>query len=281
MSTLSESTSRMQTIAANTFLEAVRQRFFNTVLTIAVALVLGAGFFQQFNFGASELKFVTDFGFGAIFFFGAILAITAMTQLFFSEIENRTALTLLAKPVYRLEFLVGKFLGAHCLIGVFCLLISTVLWGVLYWREGALMASFPDSFPDGRTLAYGEVFLFGFVQWLKFGIIAAIALFIASFSNTNLYTVVVSFFVLVICQLQYIARDAYADIANPMLAALVWFLSLLFPNFQIFNLGDRMVVPGSEPALTAATYGGILCFSLIYTVLFLLLALVNFRRKEI
>ena len=90
---------RIYCIAANTFLEAVRQKFFNSLLLISIALVLSANFFQQFDFGASELKFITDFGFGALFFFGSILAITATTQLFFNEIENRTALTMLAKPV--------------------------------------------------------------------------------------------------------------------------------------------------------------------------------------
>ena len=48
-----------------------------------------------------------------------------------------------------------------------------------------------------------DVFLFGFLQWLKFGLLAAITLFVASFSNTNIYTIIVSFCILVVCQLQY------------------------------------------------------------------------------
>jgi ABC-2 type transport system permease protein len=273
--------SRVTTIAGNTFLEAVRQRFFNSILTLALAMLLGAHFFQQFNFGASELKFIADFGFGAIFFFGAILAITAMTQLFFSEMENRTALTLLAKPVYRIEFLLGKFFGAQLLMAVFCLVLSVVLMGVMYVRESALMESFPESFADGRTVQYWDCLLFGFIQWIKFGVLSAIALVIASFSNTNLYTVIVSFFVLVICQLQYIAQDAYREIGNPLGRFFVWFVSFLFPNFQVFNIGEQLFVPAGDTSLGAMVLLGIVLYGVAYTVFFLFLALLHFRNREI
>ena len=102
---ITDSFTRIRLIAGTTFLEAVRQKFFNSLLLISIALVASSTFFQQFDFGTGELKFITDFGFGALFFFGSILSITATTQLFFNEMENRTALTMLAKPVYKLEFL--------------------------------------------------------------------------------------------------------------------------------------------------------------------------------
>ena len=111
--------------------------------------------------------------------------------MFFSEIENRTALTILAKPIYKLEFLAGKFLGAHLLMLVFTTVIMLVLGGILYWRESVLMARMGEAFVDGRLIRYSDLLVFGLLQWMKFGVLSAIALFIASFSNTNLYTVVV------------------------------------------------------------------------------------------
>ena len=96
---------RIRLIAGNTLLEAARQKLFNFLLLLAVALVAGAQWFRDFNFGTPELKFLSDFGFGAMAFFGAALTITATAQLFFSEIENRTVLTLLAKPVSRADFM--------------------------------------------------------------------------------------------------------------------------------------------------------------------------------
>jgi ABC-type transport system involved in multi-copper enzyme maturation permease subunit len=279
-----ESFTRVRLIAGTTFLEAVRQKFFNSLLLISVALVASSTFFQQFDFGAGELKFITDFGFGALFFFGSILSITATAQLFFNEIENRTALTMLAKPVFKLEFLTGKFLGAHLLMLCFTMVLTLVLVGILNWREGAILQQIgPEAsgaLGDGPLIRYGDVFLFGFLQWMKFGILAAITLFVASFSNTNLYTIVVSFFILIICQLQYIARDAYSGMEAGWERVLVFSLGLIFPNFQLFNVGDQLVFQVEE-ALPAAAVLRMAAYALIYTVAFVLLAQLNFRRREI
>lgn len=276
-----DSFTRIRLIAGNTFLEAVRQKFFNSLLLISIALVGSSTFFQQFDFGAGELKFIADFGFGALFFFGSILSITATTQLFFNEIENRTALTMLAKPVYKLEFLAGKFLGAHLLMLCFTAVISLVLFGILYWRESVIVAQIGDRIVlDGPLLRYGDIFLFGFLQWMKFGILAAITLFIASFANTNLYTIAVSFFVLIICQLQYIARDAYSGMEEGFERVLVQVLGLVFPNFQLFNIGDQLLFD-VEQVLPFSVILRMTAYGLVYTLAFILLAQVNFRRREI
>lgn len=276
-----ESFTRIRLIAGTTFLEAVRQKFFNSLLLISVALVGSSTFFQQFDFGAGELKFITDFGFGALFFFGSILSITATAQLFFNEIENRTALTMLAKPVYKLEFLAGKFLGAHLLMLCFTLVLTLVLVGILSWREAAILQQMdPEAVAEGGLIRYGDVFLFGFLQWMKFGILAAITLFVASFSNTNLYTIVVSFFILIICQLQYIARDAYAGMEAGWERILVFALGLVFPNFQLFNVGDQLVFD-VEQVLPAAVVLRMAAYGLVYTGAFVLLAQLNFRQREI
>jgi ABC-type transport system involved in multi-copper enzyme maturation permease subunit len=275
------SMARVRLIAGNTFLEAVRQKFFNSILLIALALVGSATFFQQFDFGAGELKFIADFGFGALFFFGSILAVTATAQFFFNEIENRTAVTILAKPVHKMEFLVGKFLGVNLLMLAFVGILSLVLAGILLWRETVLLGQIgPEVFPENGILRLGDVFLFGFLQWLKFGILSAITLFVASFSNTNLYTIIVSFFILVICQLQYVARDAYAGLEFGLGRLLVQGLGLMIPNFQLFNVGDQLVFQGNEalPLVTVLQMAG---YGLIYTITFICLAQLHFRRREI
>ena len=187
---------------------------------------------------------------------------------------------MLAKPIYKLEFLAGKFLGAHMLMLVFTTVIILVLSGILYWRETTLMARLGEEFVDGRLIRYGDLLIFGLLQWMKFGILSAIALFIASFSNTNLYTVVVSFFMLIICQLQYIARDAYSTMEAGIGAWLVRVLGLIFPNFQLFNVGDQLVFASNTP-LPSGTVLQIVGYGLIYTVAFILLAQVNFKKREI
>lgn len=273
---------RIFTIGRNTFLDAVRQKFFNALVILSVALIVSSRFFRQFDFGSGELKFIADFGLGAILLFGAILAVVATAQLFYSEIENRTALTILAKPVHRWEFLAGKFLGVFLLLAVFTALMAGILGIMLYWRESSLMDRYGDQFGGQRLVSYAGLAGFAVLQWLKLGVLCAVTLFVSSFSNTNLYSVVVSFFVMIICQLQYIARDSWENIGNPVIKGLVWGLSLLFPNFQMFNVGDVMLFPHDATApLSAGTPWMIAGYGVIYIVAFVGLAVFAFRRREI
>lgn len=274
------SINRVLTISRNTFIEALRQKFINVLIILSVALVLSSNFFRQFDFGSSELKFISDFGLGAILFFGSILAIISTAQLFFSEIENRTALTILAKPLYRWEFVTGKFLGILAMLAVFTLLMVGLLAVMLFWRESALMERYPSSFEEGRIVSYSGLLMYALLEMLRFGIIAGFTLFIASFSNTNLYTVIVSFFVFVICQLQYVARDGWSEIANPLLKGIVWVLALLFPNFQLFNVAELLIFPGEE-FLTLGSAWGIAAYGVVYIVAFNALAFISFRSREI
>ncbi|TAG27178.1 MAG: ABC transporter permease [Verrucomicrobia bacterium] len=272
------SLNRLGLIAGNTFLEAVRQKLFNFLLLLAIGLVASAQFFREFNFGSSELKFIADFGFGALVFFGSALTIATTAQLFFSEIENRTALTLLAKPLWRAEFVFGKFLGVFAVIGVFCALTIGLMLALLWHREGQLMEMNPDSFLDGRLIAYGDLVIVGVLQWIKFGVLSAIVLLIASFSNTNLFTVVTGFFVLVICHLQYLARDAWGTVANAFVGIVVQVLSFIFPNFQLFNLADEI---GQGAGVEGAVALRVAAYGLAYIAAIGGLAVYSFRNREI
>lgn len=269
---------RVGLIAQNTLLEAARQKLFNFLLILALALVLSARWFREFNFGAPELKFLADFGFGAMAFFGAALTIAATAQLFFSEIENRTALTLLAKPVWRAEFIIGKFCGVAALAGVFCALLTLLLAGVLCSRETELMRMFPEAFAHQRAIDYGVVAMAGLLQWIKLAVLAALTLLVASFAQTQLFTVVTGFFVLVICHLQYLAQESYLRGGSAIGQIGARLLAWIFPNFQLFNLADSLGASGSvawNDVARVSIYG---CG---YVAAACALAAFSFRQREI
>jgi ABC-type transport system involved in multi-copper enzyme maturation permease subunit len=278
MTSVPFSVRRTLLIAQNTWREATRQRLFNFLLFLALALVLGARWFRDFNFGAPELKFLFDCGLGAMAFFGAALVVTATAQLFFSEIENRTALTLLAKPVWRAEFVLGKFLGAALVAAVFCALLTTLLVAVLWWREGELMGDFPDNFPDGRIVSYRLVALAGLMQWTKLTVLAAFTLLVASFAQTQLFTVVTGFLILVICHLQYLAQDAYSRGGTLLGRWVSGGIAAMFPNFQLFGIADSLNAADAPPLWHVVRVG---IYGLGYIAAACGLAVFSFRRREI
>lgn len=279
MKTVPFSVMRVGLVAANTLREAVRQKLLHFFVFLALALVLGARWFRDFNFGAPELKFLADCGFGAMTFFGSALTITATAQLLFSEIENRTALTLLAKPVWRAEFILGKLVGMAVLTALFCALLTGLLVLVLWWRESELMRLYPENFAGGRVVSYAMVAAGGLMQWLKLLVLAAFTLLVASFAQTQTFAVVTGFFVLVICHLQYLAQESYRRTDSVVGQLAAGLLAAVFPNFQVFGLAlDSLAaadLPGAGPLLRVILY------ALGYAAAAGGLAVLAFRQREI
>lgn len=264
---------RIQTIAVNTCKEAVRQKFFGLLVVLASSFVVGANFLSQFDFGGSELKFIADFGWGAIFLFGTLLAIVATSQLFFSEIEHRTALTLLAKPVPRWEFILGKFAGIGFLLTIFTTVLVVLFMGMVY------LSTDENTLSSQGVVCYPGFVMTGMLQWVRFLLVSATTLFICSFSNTNFFAVMLSFLVLLICQLQYIARDYWSAIDMLPLKYSVMLISLIFPNYQMFNVGDSLLF--KEGAwMPLSTIIGIVGYGLIYVIFLGLMAVWCFRKRD-
>ncbi len=278
MSPMRFSLGRTSLIARNTLREASRQRLFQFLVLLALALVLGARWLRDFNFGAPELKFLADCGFGAMAFLGSALTIAATAQLFFSEIDNRTALTLLAKPVWRAEFILGKLLGVAALTAVFCALLTGLLSLVLAWREAELAALAPEAVTTGGGVSHAMVALGGLMQWLRLLVLAAFTLLVASFAQSQLFSVVTGFLVLVVCHLQHLAQESYARAGSAAGMVLSALISAVFPNFQVFLLVDSLSgadLPAVGDVIRVVLYGA------GYAAAAAALAILSFRRREI
>ena len=277
---MKDSLRRMLWISRVTFLEAVRQRFFGFLLLLGAAMVLSSVSLRVFDFGHGELKFIADFGFGGMFFFGSVLAVVMTAQLFFSEIDNRTALTLLAKPLSRAEFLLGKFFGAWAVLVVFIVVLAGLQGVVLWAREQELIAAAEQAGRIPATFSFVGLCQLVLLQWLRLGVVIAIVLAISALARTFLYAVVVGALAVVAGQLQWIAQDAFLrPTDSPAYAAFLWVSTRLIPNLQQFNLADALVLGTSaveEGALLAVGFAG-----LAYLVAYLTLGSLIFRRREI
>jgi len=107
------------TIAVTTFQEALRRRWVVGFLGFSVVVLLSSVSLTSMQLG-QEQRFLQDFGTGFIIAMTVLIAIFLGVTLVPPEIERRTIFTILSKPVNRLEFLIGKFLGL-CLTLLFCL----------------------------------------------------------------------------------------------------------------------------------------------------------------
>lgn len=275
--TLPFSGRRVVVLAAQAFLEAVRLRVFQFATVFAVALVVGGLGLREFDFGGAGPKLVADFGFGALVAFGSVLTIVTTVQLFGGELEQRTALPVLARPVRRSEFVCGKFLGAWSVVLVFCVLVLTALCLTL-WTQRAGAA--PAERLSGAAVSspYTGVLVGGALQVVKFGLLTAIVLLIASHAQTSLFAQVISFLVLVICHLQYLAREVWQSGAGWLARGAGGLIGLVFPDFQVFG-GEGWTGGADGPSLLLA--GRIVLYGVVYTAVFLALTVWSFRHREI
>lgn len=253
-------------IAGETLRAAARQRIFAGVLLLAAGLTLGVLGLRDFNFGLAEARFVMDFGLAVLNLAGAVLAVAAATQAVGGEIEHRTALTLLAKPVSRAAFLAGKGLGVWLLLGAVCAFLGALTAGLLLRVPAA-----------SETVGWGNLALAVAALWLKFGVLTAIALLMTAIARSPLLALVLGFLVLAICQLQSVLQTLPRS-AGPVRWAVTRALDLVFPDFSLFDLTEGI---GTGEAVGVERLGWLSFYALIYTGVIGVLAIQIFRRREL
>src|SRR5438874_13801967 len=130
------------TIALATAKEAIRRPACFVMAFFAGALLIVTIFISYFTFG-EDIKMYKDTGLTTISFFCMLLALLTASSTVADEIEGKTAITLLSKPINRRQFIIGKFLGIQLgVLALFVILGALFSAGVWYkyaydLREGA------------------------------------------------------------------------------------------------------------------------------------------------
>jgi hypothetical protein len=122
-------------IAQNTFREARRDRVQWILLIYAITVIGGAYVLSPLALGEGY-RVTRDLGLAALSLIGVVLIALVGGGLVHKEIERKTVFTLLARPVRRGEFLVGKFLGMLGMVAAIFAGMVGLLCAVLFLREG-------------------------------------------------------------------------------------------------------------------------------------------------
>jgi ABC-2 type transport system permease protein len=108
---------QIATIARNTFIESIRQPIFVVLLVIGLMALTINPALSSYTLD-DDNKLLIDLGLSTIFMLGLFLAAFSATGVLAREIENKTVLTVISKPIGRPAFIVGKYLGVGASIGV-------------------------------------------------------------------------------------------------------------------------------------------------------------------
>jgi ABC-type Na+ efflux pump permease subunit len=286
------SASRVFAIASNTLLELVRQKVFYFLLIFALLLIGSSIFMINFSF-QEQFQMLKDISLGAMSIFTWLLAVLATAMLLPKDIEDRTLYTILAKPVPRFEYLVGKLAGVLTLLLISTLIMAGLFAAVLYGRQEYEIAAAikqagdaaPDQIADIVRGIKASTFTWSLLPaiiaiYLKAALFSSLTLLISTFASSWIFTIVTSVAVYFIGNIQSIARDYWlADNGGTALTKVFLALvSLLFPDLQLFNLVDDIVAGNAiATGLFLKTAG----LGVIYVGVYLFLAYFVFAKKEL
>jgi ABC-2 type transport system permease protein len=283
---------RIAAITTNTLTELTRQKVFHVLLIFGLILIGSSVFMARFTF-QQEFQILKDVSLGAMSIFSSLLAIVATARLIPQDIEDRTVYTILAKPVPRFEYLLGKLFGVLLLLAISVAVMTMLFVAVLYFREQALLnettreltrapaEQLNDALNAVRMAGLNiDIFAGVGVIFLKACLLAALTLFVSTFATTNIFTVAVMLFVYFIGHLQAMAREYWLQQqgASWLTQGFLALIALIFPDLQAFNLTDEIVAGAVIPM---AIFTKTALLGVFYVAIYTIAATFVFYGKEL
>jgi len=251
-------------VAVNTFREAVRDRVLYNLVLFALLMMGAAILVGQISIGIEQLVIV-NLGLSAISLFGLVMAIFIGVGLVYKEIEKRTLYSLLAKPIHRWQFLVGKYAGLLLTLAVNTAFMTLGLAAAFLYVGGHI----------GR--ADLPIFIAIYFILLELALVTALALFFSCFSSPMLSTL----FTLGIYITGVFAPDIRSVGQFTKSAAVLGItraIYFLVPNFHNFN---AIAAAGHGDTIPASLIWQNTLYAALYVALLLIGAAAVFSRRNL
>jgi ABC-type transport system involved in multi-copper enzyme maturation permease subunit len=229
-------------IATVTVREALSRKV-QVNLLIFGAVLLGASFFASWVTLGYSHRIIADLGLSAMELVAVLLAVFLGADLVAGEVQRRVIFPVVAKPVSRLQYLLGRYLGLASALFVNLFATATILSALLVYDAGSWA---PISRPLLQALA---------LLLLKVLTIAAIAALFSSFTNTSLAVI----FTLTLTMAGYVTSEVRTLWRGPhaWIATLVWYA---LPDLGSLTVNEAVVYGTGLPpsaglaSLQAALY---------------------------
>lgn len=278
------------TIAKTTVGEAMRKKVLNVCLIVAIAMIVLSLSFTQFSF-KQDMTIVKSLGLFVILLAGLVISLLLCVSLIPNEMERRTIYTILAKPVKRYEFVVGKFLGGLVTLGINIGIMGAVF--ILMTAIKAALSTATISASGAGGIAGGTVefkpqvfdpqLILGVIMiYCQFLMLSAVVMFFSVF-----LTPTVNFFASAGVYVVGSASAVWQSLASKDSSAhlLVKYLytgiHAVFPNFDYFNIQNRLIHPVQEARNMGGYVGEGVLYAVLYSVAAMIVAVLLFEKKEV
>ncbi len=247
-------------ISLNTFREIIRDRILYGLVVFAILLISVSMLLGQLSF-AEQIRISMNLGLTAIHLGTVVLSVFVGSTLVTKEIDKKTIMTILARPISRTQFILGKALGLSLVNLVVMSGLSVVLAGVLYFLGADLK----------------PIFLLALVGILLEGmLLLGITLLFSTFS-TSIMVVTFTMGVFLIGHwlesMQFFAEKSET-------VSFIFFqqlISRVFPDLEVFNWRAHAVYSDRVSA-EEITYAGLYAFG--WFILTIVLTSLIMRKKD-
>lgn len=252
---------RILAVAQNTFREAMRDKVLYVLLFFAGAAILGSKAIGWVSIG-QDVKIMKDISLAAVLIFGVLIAIFVGTNLVYKEIDKRTLYTILARPMRRYEFILGKYLGLAFVLA----LVTTIMTGAGALYVAALGGSITLTYFFAALLIYCELLL-----------VTAFAVLLSSLTSPILGALIV-FSVFLFGNATNILVDLPQQLDNGLAKPLMRAVYYAVPNLSNFNIRAE-AANGVDVSMGYVAWA--VLYGAIYTALLLILASLAFEKKDV
>lgn len=255
---------RIFVIATNVFREVVRDRILYVIGFYAVLLAAAIRILPEVA-ATTEHKIFLDFGLAAMSVLGLVVAVFVGTGLVNKEIEKRTVLVLIAKPISRSEFITGKHLGLSAVLALLVTAMTAIYLALVhFWKI---------PYPPLGSILLAALYLF-----FQLSLITAVAIGFGVFTSSLLATLL-SFGVYLMGNFNQDLVELGRLSRNPGFQQFTQGLYLVLPDLSRLDLKNQAVY-GSELLPSPLTLVANAGYGLLYTVLVLAIAIVIFSRRQ-
>jgi ABC-type transport system involved in multi-copper enzyme maturation permease subunit len=268
---------RLSAVALATYKSEVAQPLFSMLLGIG-ALSLVLFIWIPYNTFGEDIKMLKDTGLTLIMVLSILLALWSASTSISEEIEGRTALTVLSKPLTRRSFVIGKFVGIAWTV---CLMF--IVLGVVFLLVVAYKPIFDAKENTTANPPWQVCFqeMMHVVPGLVLAFMETLVLAALSVAISTRLPLLANF---TICLSIYALGHLTPMIVQssmgsfPIVGFFGQLIATVFPNLDHFNI-QAAVAAGVGVPLAYLAWAFVYC--LIYTVIALLLALVMFEDRDL
>ncbi|MCF6284093.1 MAG: ABC transporter permease [Candidatus Hydrogenedentes bacterium] len=270
-------------IAVFTWREGIRKKTLVGFLLLSLFVIFGSFFMSSFlnqTTGSGQIeteidtKLIKDICVATISIFGMLITIFISASVVPNEVENKVIYTVLSKPVRRMQYLLGKFVGIQMIVLANLMLMTLLFLIAIYIRQG----EFPKLLLWSALLTYFE-----------FLVVSAFTFAISCSASSAVLPTIGGLFIYLTGNLTEYLKDVSnrsegTELADVTIGRIADGLYYILPNLQKFSIKTEILGLSSGaplPPEVAEQIPNLIAYGLAYAVSGYVIAYWIFRRKEL